>query len=77
MVDLLCPTSMLSVGLVGPSSQNYMDLGELADKQQQTLMWQHNQYMGGDSGIHSGTTTQVCVCGVLILQLLFVVKIIS
>lgn len=27
------------------------------NKQQQTLMWQQNQYMG-DSGIHSGATTQ-------------------
>jgi hypothetical protein len=27
------------------------------DKQQQTMMWQQNQYM--DSGINSGATTQV------------------
>jgi len=36
-----------------------MDLGDMPmdNKQQQTLMWQQNQYMG-DSGIHSGATTQ-------------------
>jgi len=28
------------------------------DKNQQTMMWQQNQYMG-DSGIQSGATTQV------------------
>lgn len=40
---------------------NMMDLGDMPmdNKQQQTLMWQQNQYMG-DSGIHSGATTQVC-----------------
>lgn len=27
-------------------------------KQQQTLMWQQNQYLGADSGIQSGATTQ-------------------
>lgn len=38
---------------------NMMDLGDMPmdNKQQQTLMWQQNQYMG-DSGIHSGATTQ-------------------
>ncbi len=28
------------------------------DPKQQTMMWSQNQYMG-DSGIHSGATTQV------------------
>lgn len=39
--------------------QNYMDLSNmpLENKQEQTMMWQQNQYMG-DSGIHSGATTQ-------------------
>ncbi|KAL4217021.1 Catenin beta-1 [Mactra antiquata] len=38
---------------------NLMDLGDMPmdNKQQQTLMWQQNQYMG-DSGIHSGANTQ-------------------
>ena len=37
---------------------NYMDLSDMPlDKQQQTMMWQQNQYM--DSGINSGATTQV------------------
>lgn len=36
---------------------NYMDLSDMPlDKQQQTMMWQQNQYM--DSGINSGATTQ-------------------
>jgi hypothetical protein len=35
-----------------------MDLSDMPlDKQQQTMMWQQNQYM--DSGINSGATTQV------------------
>lgn len=36
-----------------------MDLGEMPpmDSNKQTMMWQHSQYMG-DSGIHSGATTQ-------------------
>lgn len=47
----------------GPRSmsggQNYMDLSNmpLENKQEQTMIWQQNQYMG-DSGIHSGATTQ-------------------
>lgn len=38
---------------------NYLDLSDMPveNKQQQTMMWQQNQYMG-DSGIHSGATTQ-------------------
>ena len=28
------------------------------DSKQQTLMWQQNQYLGVDSGIQSGATTQ-------------------
>ena len=38
-----------------------MDLSDSVpqmDAKQQTMMWQQNQYMG-DSGIHSGATTQV------------------
>ena len=37
-----------------------MDLSDMPvdNKQQQTMMWQQNQYMA-DSGIHSGATTQV------------------
>ena len=37
-----------------------MDLGDMPqmDNNRQTMMWQQNQYMG-DSGIHSGATTQV------------------
>lgn len=44
---------------MGPGGGNYMDLSEMPmdNKQQQTMMWQQNQYMG-DSGIHSGATTQ-------------------
>ncbi|XP_046326477.1 catenin beta-like isoform X2 [Haliotis cracherodii] len=44
---------------IGPSSGNYMDLSDMPmeNKQQQTMMWQQNQYMT-DSGIHSGATTQ-------------------
>merc|ERR1719370_1529639 len=36
-----------------------MDLSDMPvdNKQQQTMMWQQNQYMA-DSGIHSGATTQ-------------------
>lgn len=30
----------------------------MGTKDQQTIMWQHNSYMG-DSGIHSGAATQV------------------
>lgn len=43
---------------MGPGGGNYMDLSEMPmdNKQQQTMMWQQNQYMG-DSGIHSGATT--------------------
>ncbi|KAL5005742.1 hypothetical protein ScPMuIL_016900 [Solemya velum] len=39
--------------------ENYMDLSNMPmdSKQQQTMMWQQNQYMT-DSGIHSGATTQ-------------------
>lgn len=37
---------------------NYMDLSDMPlDKNQQTMMWQQNQYM--DSGIQSGATTNV------------------
>ena len=45
---------------VNPGGSNYMDLSDMPmdNKQQQTMMWQQNQYMG-DSGIHSGVTTQV------------------
>nr|ADI48180.1 beta-catenin [Crepidula fornicata] len=44
---------------MGPGSQNFMDLSDMPmdNKQQQTMMWQQNQYMA-DSGIHSGATTQ-------------------
>ncbi|XP_025115491.1 catenin beta-like [Pomacea canaliculata] len=44
---------------MGPSGSNYMDLSDMPvdNKQQQTMMWQQNQYMA-DSGIHSGATTQ-------------------
>ncbi|KAK7112802.1 catenin beta-like [Littorina saxatilis] len=44
---------------MGPGGQNYMDLSDMPvdNKQQQTMMWQQNQYMA-DSGIHSGATTQ-------------------
>lgn len=44
---------------MGPTGANYMDLSEMPvdNKQQQTMMWQQNQYMA-DSGIHSGATTQ-------------------
>ncbi|XP_060563088.1 catenin beta-like [Ruditapes philippinarum] len=47
-----------STRAMGPGG-NMMDLGDMPmdNKQQQTLMWQQNQYMG-DSGIHSGATTQ-------------------
>lgn len=39
-------------------SQAFIDLNELPmDPNQQTLMWQQNQYMNADSGIHSGVTT--------------------
>ena len=46
------------MGTVGEPS--YMDLSNMPvdNKQQQTMMWQQNQYMS-DSGIHSGVTTQV------------------
>lgn len=39
--------------------QPYLDMGEMppTDAGHQTLMWHQNQYMG-DSGIHSGATTQ-------------------
>jgi catenin beta 1 len=35
---------------------NYQD-GQMPSVKEQTLMWQQNSYMG-DSGIHSGATTQ-------------------
>jgi len=46
-----------AMGTVGEPS--YMDLSNMPvdNKQQQTMMWQQNQYMS-DSGIHSGQTTQ-------------------
>jgi len=46
-----------TMGSVGEAS--YMDLSNMPvdNKQQQTMMWQQNQYMS-DSGIHSGQTTQ-------------------
>lgn len=42
------------------SGNSYMDLSNMPmeNKQQQTMMWQQNQYLT-DSGIHSGATTQV------------------
>ena len=40
----------MDVGHSGDVSQ------QIPDKQQQTLLWQQNQYM--DSGINSGATTQ-------------------
>ena len=51
---------LLGLISVGPGGQNYMDLSDMPvdNKQQQTMMWQQNQYMA-DSGIHSGATTQV------------------
>lgn len=51
-------TFLFAVGTVGEPS--YMDLSNMPvdNKQQQTMMWQQNQYMS-DSGIHSGQTTQV------------------
>jgi len=44
-----------------------MDLSDMQmdNKQQQTLMWQQNQYMG-DSGIQSGATTQVTMATVML-----------
>jgi len=41
------------------SGNSYMDLSNMPmeNKQQQTMMWQQNQYLT-DSGIHSGATTQ-------------------
>lgn len=38
-----------------------MDLSSMPvdSKQQQTMMWQQNQYMS-DSGIHSGQPSQAC-----------------
>ncbi|GFO32389.1 beta-catenin [Plakobranchus ocellatus] len=45
---------------MGPSGEaSYMDLSSMPvdNKQQQTMMWQQNQYMS-DSGIQSGQTTQ-------------------
>ena len=44
-----------------------MDLSDSVpqmDAKQQTMMWQQNQYMG-DSGIHSGATTQVSCTTIL------------
>ena len=46
---------------VQSGGNSYMDLSDSVpqmDAKQQTMMWQQNQYMG-DSGIHSGATTQV------------------
>ncbi|KAL3854838.1 hypothetical protein ACJMK2_014078 [Sinanodonta woodiana] len=48
------PTRAMASG----EGSSYMDISNMPmDKQQQTMMWQQNQYMG-DSGIHSGATTQ-------------------
>ena len=58
LYDNMVSIENISVGTVGEPS--YMDLSNMPvdNKQQQTMMWQQNQYMS-DSGIHSGQTTQV------------------
>lgn len=55
---LKLPFLMKIVFVSVSGGNNYMDLSDMPmDKNQQTMMWQQNQYM--DSGINSGATTQV------------------
>ena len=61
------------------SGNSYMDLSNMPmeNKQQQTMMWQQNQYLT-DSGIHSGATTQVSWCPLaLFLFLLYTISLLN